>query len=45
MRVRRLSADGSVAYLVERPTREQGGKQYSDIVLLTVGAFLLPVIV
>ena len=34
VRLRRLSEYGSVAYLVERPTRETQGEQYSDTVLL-----------
>ena len=33
VRLRRLSEDGSVAYLVERPTRETRAEQYSDTVL------------
>ena len=33
VRLRRFSENGSVAYLVERPTRETRTKQYSDIVL------------
>ena len=34
VRLRRLSEYGSVAYLVERPTRETRAEQYSDTVLL-----------
>ena len=33
VRLRRLSEYGSVAYLVERPTRETQAEQYSDTVL------------
>ena len=33
VRLRRLSEYGSVAYLVERPTRETRAEQYSDTVL------------
>ena len=33
LRLRRLSEYGSVAYLVERPTRETRAEQYSDTVL------------
>ena len=35
VRLRRLSEYGSVAYLVERPTRETRAEQYSDTVLNT----------
>ena len=34
--MRRLSEYGSVAYLVERPTRETRAEQYSDIVLMAM---------
>ena len=36
VRLRRLSDYGSVAYLVEKPTRETWAEQYSDTVLLDV---------
>ena len=36
-RLRRLSEYGSVAYLVERPTRETRAEQYSDTVLISLG--------
>ena len=34
VRLRRLSEYGSVAYLLERPTRETQAEQYSDTILL-----------
>ena len=40
VRLRRLSEYGSVAYLVERPTRETRAEQYSDTVL---DADLIPI--
>ena len=39
VRLRRLSEYGSVASLVERPTRETRAKQYSDTVLQDVRRF------
>ena len=37
--MRRLSEYGSVAFLVERPTRERRAEQYSDTVLGTTKRF------
>ena len=37
VRLRRLSEYGSVAYFVERPTRETQAEQYSDTVLRQAG--------
>ena len=42
VRLRRLSEYGSVAYLVERPTRETRAEQYSDTALATFYPPVLP---
>ena len=41
VRLRRLSEYGSVAYLVERPTRETQAEQYSDTVLAKASSLVL----
>ena len=45
VRLRRLSEYGSVAYLVERPTRETQAEQYSDTVLdMVLSGFVLGIV-